>query len=429
MTPGEWTLLGSWQQLLDRLGWDASSWGSRLALAALVLLIAFVANWVAKRIIVRGLRALAKRTTSDWDDALVRHRVFTRLSQLAPALVLFAAAPVLFPGESEQLFATALGRLANLWMVLAGAIAVSSFFDAVALILSEQPATRDKPIRSYVQVAKIVLWLAVAILAVATLMNKNPWTLLGGLGAMTAVLLLVFKDSILGFIASVQIASYDLARVGDWIEVPSYGADGDVIEISLHTVKVQNWDKTIVTVPTVALIGGGFKNWRGMSESGGRRIKRALILDMTSARFLTEEDVERLKGIQTLRETVEKREEEIAAWNLERGIDSVSPANGRRLTNLGTFRAYVEGFLRTNFPVHPEMTFLVRQLAPTAEGLPLEIYFFSEEQRWAHYEGLIADIFDHLLAVLPEFDLRVFQSPSGADFRTLLSHGSSLENS
>ncbi|MEM1245392.1 MAG: mechanosensitive ion channel family protein [Acidobacteriota bacterium] len=420
MVSQDWTLLNAWSDLLDRLGWDASAWMSRLALAGLVLLLAFVANWLAKRVIVRGLRALARRTTSDWDDALVRHRVFERLSQLAPALVVFAAAPVLFPAESEQIFENLLARLANLWMVLVSASAAGAFIEAVGAILRGSPATRDKPIRSYVQVAKILLWLAASIIAVATLMDKNPWSLLGGLGAMTAILLLVFRDSILGFVASVQIASYDLARVGDWIEVPAYGADGDVLEISLHTIKVQNWDKTIVSVPTVALMSSGFKNWRGMSESGGRRIKRALILDMNSARFLQPNDVERLKAIQILRDYIEQREQEVAAWNSERGIETTSPANGRRLTNLGTFRAYVEGFLQANFPVHPELTFLVRQLAPTADGLPLEIYFFSSEQRWAQYEGIIADIFDHLLAVLPEFDLRVFQRPSGADFRVAL---------
>lgn len=423
MTPGDWTLLGSWQELLDRLGWDASSWGSRLALAALVLLVAFVANWVAKRIIVRGLRALAKRTTSDWDDALVRHRVFTRLSQLAPALVLFAAAPVLFPGESEQLFATALSRLANLWMVLAGAVAVSSFFDAVALILSEQPATRDKPIRSYVQVAKIVLWLAVAILAVATLMNKNPWTLLGGLGAMTAVLLLVFKDSILGFVASVRIAANDMLRIGDWVEMPKYGADGDVVDIGLHTVKIQNWDKTISMVPTHTFMTDTFKNWRGMTESGGRRIKRSLLIDMTSVRFLEEDDVERLKKISAIAPYLEQRANEVKLFNEAMEVDPSSVANGRRLTNLGTFRAYIEAYLNQLEPIRKDMTFLVRQLAPTTQGVPMEIYCFSGEQRWTFYEGILGDIFDHLLAVVSEFELRVYQQPSSEDMRAFAQAG------
>ena len=401
----------------ERLGIEAPLWLERLTLAALVLVVALVANWVAKRVLLRALRALVRRSQTDWDDELVRQRVFERLSQLAPALVVFVSAPLIFPGEGEEALRIGLQRLANLWMVLVGASAAGALLDALGNIFSSAPATRDKPVRSYVQVAKIVLWLAAGIIAVATLINKSPWSLLGGLGAMTAVLLLVFKDSILGFVASVQIAAYDLARVGDWIEVPSHGADGDVIEISLHTVKVQNWDKTIVSLPTVALLSSGFKNWRGMSESGGRRIKRALILDMTSARFLDEDDIERLSQVQLLEDYIAERQAEVARWNDERGIESTSPINGRRLTNLGTFRAYVEGFLRANFPVHPEMTFLVRQLAPTAEGLPLELYFFSSEQRWAEYEGIIADIFDHLLASLPEFGLRVFQKPSGADMR------------
>ena len=412
-------LLSLWQEALGRLGWESSAWGSRAAFVLFVLTLALLANWVAKRVIVRGLRALARRTTSEWDDALVEHRVFERLSHLAPALIVFASASVLFPTEGEAAFKVAVQRLANLWMVLAGAGAVGALLEALGSIFQKAPATRDKPVRTYVQVAKLLLWLAAAIIAVATLMDKNPWSLLGGLGAMTAILLLVFKDTIMGFIASVQIASYELARVGDWIEVPSYGADGDVLDISLHTVKVQNWDKTIVTVPTVSLMTGGFKNWRGMSDSGGRRIKRALNIDMTSVSFLEPEDVIRLRNVQLLEEHIDSRQTEIAKWNSERGIEPTSPVNGRRLTNLGTFRAYVEGFLRANFPVHPEMTFLVRQLAPTPQGLPLEIYFFSKEQRWAEYEGIISDIFDHLLATLPEFGLRVFQQPSGADFRIL----------
>ncbi len=410
-------LFESWGELLRDLGLSLPGWGNRAALIGLVLLIALVANWIAKRIIVRGLRAVAKRTRSGWDDALVEQRVFERLSQLAPAMVVYAAAAALFAAPDDELIRVGLQRLANLWMVLVGASAVGALFEALGNIFQQDPATKDKPIRTYVQVAKIILWLAAGIIAVATLMNKSPWSLLGGLGAMTAILLLVFRDSILGFVASVQIASYDLARVGDWIEVPAYGADGDVLDISLHAVKVQNWDKTIINVPTTALMSSGFKNWRGMSESGGRRIKRALILDMSSARFLEEEDIERLRHVQLLREYIEERLAEVEAWNTENQVTSHSPINGRRLTNLGTFRAYVEGFLRANFPVHPDMTFLVRQLAPTAEGLPIELYFFSKEQRWAQYEGIVADIFDHLLAALPEFDLRVFQRPSGADMQ------------
>ena len=256
-----------------------------------------------------------------------------------------------------------------------------------------------------------------AIVAIAALFDRSPWALLGGLGALTAVLMLVFKDSILGLVASIQISTQDLVRHGDWIEVPKFGADGDVIDISLNTVRVQNWDKTITTIPTYALISESFKNWRGMSDSGGRRIKRAVRIDMNSIRFLSEEDFSKLTEVQSLAPYLQGKREELLRWNQEKGTDDASLVNGRRLTNIGTFRAYLDCWLRQQPATHKDMTFLVRHLAPDEFGLPVQIYLFSSEQRWAQYEAILADIFDHILAVLPEFDLRVYQRPTGADFR------------
>ena len=267
------------------------------------------------------------------------------------------------------------------------------------------------------QLGKILLWLVVGILVVAKLLDKDPTSLLTGLGALMTVILLVFKDSILGFVASLQLTRDDLVRKGDWIEVPGYGADGDVLEVTLHAVKVQNWDKTIVTVPTPAMITGGFKNWRGMSESGGRRIKRALSLDMTSVCFLDEELLVRLKKVEYIQQYLDEKVTEVQGWNAEKMVDESSLVNGRRLTNLGTFRAYLELYLRNHPQISQTMTFLVRQLPPSADGIPIQIYVFSKEQRWAEYEAIIGDIFDHILAVLPEFNLRIFQAPSGADWR------------
>ncbi len=385
-----------------------------------VLLGAWLANFIAKRVILRGVHALVGRTKAQWDDQLVKRGVFHKLSHLAPALVFYYTATELFPGDERTVWSNLLMRLATVWMIFAGARSLASFLDVLVDLAQRDDKIRGKPLRSYAQVIKLLLWLTVGIVGVATMMDKSPMALLTGLGAMTAIILLVFKDSILGFVASIQMAGYDMVRVGDWVEMPKYGADGDVIEISLNTVKIQNWDKTISTVPTYAFMSDSFKNWRGMAESGGRRIKRALSIDMRSVHLLEDEDIQALRKVQYIDAYLQKKSEEVAAWNQEHGFDLDCPVNGRRLTNLGTFRAYVESYLRNHPQIHKDMTFLVRQLPPSAEGVPIEIYVFSSEQRWAHYEAIIADIFDHLLAVLPEFGLSVYQRLSGSDIQRAL---------
>jgi miniconductance mechanosensitive channel len=247
------------------------------------------------------------------------------------------------------------------------------------------------------------------------LFGKNPGFFLGGLGAFTAVIMLIFKDSILGFVAGIQLTRNDMVRIGDWIEMPKYNADGDVIDVSLNTVKVQNWDKTIATIPTYVLMTDSFRNWRGMADSGGRRIKRALYIDMNSIKFCTEQMLDRFARFEFIRDYIDRKRKEVADYNVENHVDDSQLVNGRRLTNVGTFRAYVEAYLRNHPKVHQDMTFLIRQLAPTEHGLPLEIYVFSNDQVWANYEAIQSDIFDHVLAVVPQFDLRVFQTPSGMD--------------
>ena len=384
-----------------------------------VLLAAFVADLIAGLVIVRLVRTIVSKTRTKVDDAFVEHGVMQRLARVVPALVIHSAAPLLFPEGSS--YVEMIQRFANVWMILAAGRGLDAFLDALVTLGQRAESTRDKPIRSYVQVAKILLWLAVGILTVAVLMGKSPWALLTGLGAMTAIILLVFKDSILGFVASIQIATNDLVRVGDWISMERYGADGDVIDIGLHTVKVQNWDKTISAIPTKAFMSDSFKNWRGMTESGGRRIKRALSIDMGSVRFLDEEDIARLTKLEVLSESIAGRAAEVASWNRQRGVDTTELANGRRLTNLGSFRTYLDAYLSAHPDISDEMTFLVRQLAPGPEGLPIEIYVFSKEQRWVQYEGIIGDIFDHVIASLPTFGLRPFQRPTGADLTALAS--------
>ncbi len=413
--------------LLDRLqDWLVSAaglepeparWLSWALLVLAVLAGSWLAKLVARRGIVRAVRSLSARTRTQVDDELVRHRVFEKLSHLAPALVIWSSAHLLAPDSASA--RDWIQRLGEAYMILVGGLVGGALLRALTAIYERRPRAREQPIKSYVQVVAILMWLLVGILVVARLLDKDPSGLITGLGALTAVLLLVFKDSILGFVASLHLAANDMVRRGDWIEMPKYGADGDVIDVSLATVKVRNWDKTITTIPTYALMADSFKNWRGMSEAGGRRIKRALRIDLHTIRFLEPEDVERLSRIQILKPYLEARLAEVERWNQEHGADPASPVNGRRLTNIGTFRAYCLAWLRTHPLVHEGMTLLVRQLPPDAQGLPLEIYVFSRETRWVPYEAFQADLFDHLLAALPEFGLRVHQIPSGADLRLL----------
>jgi len=379
-----------------------------------LLLTAWVANFVAKKIMLRMIRKIANRSKSTWDNDLVEKKVFDRLSHVAPALIIYALAPS-FIKENDAVVAV-LTKFSYAYIALVGAAVVDALLSFVVLRAKKTPALADKPVNSWVQVVKIMVWLFAVIVIIATLLDKSPWALLGGLGALTAVLMLVFKDSIMGLVASIQISALNLVRVGDWVEIPKYGTDGDVIEISLNTIRVQNWDKTISSVPTYALISDGFKNWRGMSESGGRRIKRSVRIDLNSICFLDDSAFDKLTKVQALAPYLKQRKQEITEWNANQDIDNASHVNGRRLTNVGTFRAYLESWLAANPSINKDMTFLVRQLASDEFGLPIEIYIFSGEQRWAQYEGIMADIFDHVFAVLPEFNLRAYQRPSGADF-------------
>ena len=379
-----------------------------------LLLTAWVANFVAKKIMLRMIRKIANRSKSTWDNDLVEKKVFDRLSHVAPALIIYALAPS-FIKENDAVVAV-LTKFSYAYIALVGAAVVDALLSFVVLRAKKTPALADKPVNSWVQVVKIMVWLFAVIVIIATLLDKSPWALLGGLGALTAVLMLVFKDSIMGLVASIQISALNLVRVGDWVEIPKYGTDGDVIEISLNTIRVQNWDKTISSVPTYALISDGFKNWRGMSESGGRRIKRSVRIDLNSIGFLDDSAFDKLTKVQALAPYLKQRKQEITEWNATQDIDNTNHANGRRLTNVGTFRAYLESWLAANPSINKDMTFLVRQLASDEFGLPIEIYIFSGEQRWAQYEGIMADIFDHVFAVLPEFNLRPYQRPAGADF-------------
>ncbi|NNE08119.1 MAG: mechanosensitive ion channel [Gemmatimonadetes bacterium] len=386
-------------------------------IAFAILVLAWISWFVAKRVVLRVLKRVVARSQVEWDDVILENQVFARLAELAPAFVLYFTTPVAFAQHANVV--TVVERLAVAYMILVLIRVISGLLDSAHAIYTRSEAGRSRPIRGYVQIAKIVTFFVLGVLALAVLMNRSPFVFLSGMGALTAVILLVFKDTILGFVASIQLSANDMVKVGDWIEMPKYGADGTVTDATLTAVKVQNWDKTISTIPTYALVSDAFRNWKGMEESGGRRIKRAINIDMTSVRFLTTEDVDRFRKFAFLTKYIETKVAEVQKYNDEIKVDLAVLVNGRRLTNIGTFRAYLQQYLRKHPLVNPEMTFLVRQLAPGPQGIPIEIYVFSKVQAWADYEQIQADIFDHILAVIPEFGLRVFQDPTGGDFRQI----------
>ena len=382
-------------------------------LITLILIFAYIANIIVKRILLRIVALFVKQSKTKWDDVLLEHKFFSRLAHVAPALIFYFSAPLL------PEIASIIDRLAVAYILFATLLVIFSFLDSLVSIYQSYEVSKQRPLKGYSQLVKILVTLTLVIVIISTLMGKSPMLLLGGLGAMTAVLLLIFKDSILGLVASVQISTNNMIQLGDWIEMPKYGADGDVIDISLHTIKVQNWDKTITMIPSYAMISDSFRNWRGMAESGGRRIMRSIHIDMTSIRFLKEEDIQKFDKFQILQPYIKQKVSELAEYNKKNNVDDSSYINGRRLTNIGTFRAYISAYLKKNPNIHPDMTFLVRQLPPSELGLPIQLYVFSNDQNWVRYEAIQSDIMDHLLAVVPLFDLRVYQNPTGYDFRNL----------
>ena len=386
--------------------WFSASYGQAQMIAFIMELIAAaIVYFVLNKILIKIIFRISKKTKTKWDDYLFERKFFHKLSLILP-LIIFYHFAYLFPDLKILM-----ERLALILMIGFSLSAISAFSASVNDIYSMYKISKHRPIKGYLQIVNIFFYLIGIIIIVGIIINKSPWLLVSGLGAMTAVLLLIFKDTILSLIASLQITFNDLVRIGDWLEVPAYGADGDVIDVALHTVKIQNWDKTISVIPTHKLIEGTFKNWRGMQESGGRRIKRSIHIDLSSIRFCDEEMLEKCKRIQILKDYVLSRSQEIDHYNLEHNIDETELANGRRMTNIGTFRAYVNAYLEQSEKINKNLTFLIRQLAPTATGLPIEIYVFTSDTVWANYEAIQADIFDHILAIIPEFGLRVYQYP------------------
>ena len=376
----------------------------------LIIVLCVVVNYLVKKLIAVVVRSIVLRSANKYDDVFLEKKVFHRLSHLAPVLVIYTLGPALlndFPRLAELT-----NVVTSLYIVIMVMIIFFAFLDAAGAIYDSFDISRTRPIKIYLQITKIIASMVAAILVLSLLLDKSPIYFLTGMGAIMAILLLIFKDTILGFVGGVQVTANNLVQIGDWIEMPKYGADGDVIEIALHTVRVQNFDRTITTIPTYALVTDSFKNWRGMVQSGGRRIKRAIFIDAKSVRFCDADMLARFEEMAYLKDYIQTRRKEIDEYNKAHGFDPRQPVNGRKMTNLGTFRAYITNYLNSHPKIHQEMICMVRQLAPNEKGIPLEIYAFTNDINWVNYETIQSDIFDHIMAVVPFFGLRVFQYPS-----------------
>lgn len=385
-----------------------------------LILLAFLLSWVAHRVsqgpIKRSIEKFAHYTIQQWDDILVEKHIVKRILYFIPLILLYVLSSPILTGTSLLPFSQA---LISVLFLIAVMMFLDAMLSALLAIYGKSAIAKEISITPFVQVLKLGLYFVTGILLLSLLLQKTPLYFLSGLGALTAVLMFVFKDVLMGFVAGIQLIANKMVAPKDWIEMPKYGADGDVLEITLTTVKVQNFDNTITTIPTYALINESFKNWRNMNLSGGRRIKRYVNIDLGSIKFCNSEMLVRFKSIQLISQYIQNRQEEILVYNKKHQVDESTLVNGRRLTNIGVFRSYVEAYLRQHPMIHNDMTFLIRQLSPSENGLPIEIYVFCKDTNWTAYEAIQADIFDHILAVVPEFDLRVFQEPSGSDFQKI----------
>ena len=413
-------LLNNIDEILIAWGMNpqTAGWADQFIAFALVLVLAFAADFICRKVLLRAIARLVQKTKATWDDIIFDRRVMVYLSHMVAPVVIYLLLPVAF-AQTDSVTLNFIRRLCFIYIIFSFLFFINAFLKAAYTVYSAKESMRDRPLKGLLQTLQVSLWLIGIIVIVAELLGKSPYSLLAGLGASAAVLMLVFKDSIMGFVSGVQLSANDMLKVGDWITMPKYGADGTVIEVTLNTVKVRNWDNTITTIPPYLLVSDSFQNWRGMRESGGRRVKRSINIDMTSVRFCTPEMLEKYRKIQLLKDYIDRTEAVVEAYNAENGIDNEVLVNGRRQTNLGVFRAYLTAYLKSLPVVNKELNCMVRHLQPTDHGLPVELYFFSTIKEWIPYEGVQADVFDHVLAIIPEFGLRVFQSPSGADLQRL----------
>lgn len=381
-----------------------------------ILAVSFLSDFITRKVLLAIIKKVVKKTQTTWDDILVEKKVFHRFSRIVPIIIIYYSINIAFP--DSQFVVLFIKKAAMIYLVVVLTMVLNAFLNGLNEIydvtIGEKKGTS---IKSYIQVVKIIAFIIAAISALSILLNKEVGYFITGLGAMTAVLLLIFKDSILGLVGGIQLTTNDMVRIGDWISMPARNADGTVTEVSLNTVKVQNWDNTISTIPTYALVTETFHNWRGMEESGGRRIKRAVKIDMNSVKFCSPELLEKLSKFYLLKDYIPAKSEEIDKYNQSLNADTSIVVNGIRMTNIGVFRKYLDQYLKQNEKINTDMTILVRQLEPTENGIPMEIYGFSKIKPWVEFEAVQSDIFDHVLAIIPEFELRVFQNPTGDDFR------------
>jgi miniconductance mechanosensitive channel len=399
---------------------------SNLSVLTTVLLFSVFVYFVLKFVGLRIIKTVAKKTESNWDDILIKQRFFQRIILLIPAMMIYNLGPATVADISG--LSRIVQVILQVYIIFVFSSIIAAFLNSVHEIYQQYDIAKIKPIKGYLQVVKIIMYILVGIMVISMLLGTSPWPVLTGMGAISAILLLIFKDTILGLVGSIQLSALDMVRPGDWIEMPKFNADGSVIDMNLTTVKVRNWDMTITTIPTYALISESFRNWRGMEESGGRRIKRSIQINMNSVKFCTPEMLERFRKIHRIKDYIERKEEELHEHNTRNNIDNSVMVNGRRQTNLGVFRAYLKEYLKNHPKVNTKMIMLVRQLQPTETGIPLEVYVFSADQAWANYEDIQSDIFDHILASIPQFELEVFQDPTGADFRKMAERSTALQN-
>ena len=387
-----------------------------------LILFLLLGCWIIHKIVqgplMRSFEKFSRLTNQQWDNALVEKHFVLRLLYFIPLIILYIFTPQILEGTSVHTLSIA---LVNLLLLVAGMMTLDALLNSILVIYEKSSISKEISITPFIQVLKLVLYFVTVILIISILVQKTPLYILSGLGALTAVLMFVFKDILMGFVGGIQLIANKMVAPGDWIEMKKFGADGDVLEITLTTVKVKNFDNTITTIPTYALINESFKNWRNMNMSGGRRIKRYVNIDLSSIKFCSPEMLKRFKQIQLISKSIQDRQQEIIEYNRDHNVDESTLVNGRRLTNIGIFRSYVEAYLMQHPMIHNKMTFIVRQLSPGEKGLPVEIYVFCKETNWTAYESVQADIFDHILAVVPEFDLQVFQEPSGTDFKNFTS--------
>ncbi|ANH83819.1 mechanosensitive ion channel protein MscS [Niabella ginsenosidivorans] len=410
----QWTY-DIWQKL--NISDKAAHIFTSISLLFATLLIVLIADYIVRKIAKELLHKVIARTRWTWDDRLMENKALDAASRLILVILTRQLLPYVFIGFPR--FTAGLEKFLEILIIICTYQLVSSILKTIRDLMAGTKAFADKPLDSYLQVVQIFLIFMSGTLIVSSLTGSSPWSFLVSLGAASAILMLVFKDTILGFVASIQVSANDSIRVGDWIEMPKYGVDGDVMQINLNNVRVRNFDKTVVTIPTYTLLSDAFKNYRGMEESGGRRIKRAINIKISSIRYLASEEIEALKKIQLLKEYIDKRETEIRAYNQKYQVDSTVPVNGRRMTNVGLFRSYILSYAKHNPEIHKNMTLMVRQLAPTEHGLPLELYMFTNGTNWGYFEDTMADLFDHLLAAIKYFHLEVFESPASDDLRQL----------